>query len=72
MASRRHIYTCEICGRPHVHHEGRTDYQAVEIVFEPISDDAWKPVPDGVVFSVGEDHYLLIESLARYAASTLV
>ncbi len=65
------VYTCDVCGRPHVHHEIGTDYRAVEIASEPLSDDAWEPLADSVVFSVDEDHYLLIESLAKYTGTTL-
>lgn len=61
------VYTCDICGRTHVHHESGTDYRAVEIASEPISADAWEPFVEDVVYSVDEDYYLLIESLAKYA-----
>lgn len=63
---REQIYTCDICGRPHVHHELGTNYRAVEIASEPISDDNWEAFPDNVVYSVDEDYYLLVESLANY------
>jgi glutamine amidotransferase len=69
---RERVYTCDICGRSHVHHEVGTDYRAIEIASEPISDDSWEPFPDGVVYSIDEDYYLLTESLAKYARSTLV
>ncbi|MDJ0630127.1 MAG: class II glutamine amidotransferase [Rhodobacter sp.] len=68
---REQVYTCEICGRTHVHHEVGTDYRAVEIASEPISGDPWEEFPDGVVYSVDEDHYLLVESLAKYASAVL-
>ena len=68
---REQAYTCKICGRSHVHHDAGTDYRAIEIASEPISDDNWQEMPDGVVYSVDEDHYLLDESLAKYAASVL-
>lgn len=68
---REQVYTCDICGRPHVHHDVGTDYRAVEIASEPLSDDAWEPLPDGVVYSVDEDYYLLVESLAKYGAAAL-
>lgn len=68
---RDQIYTCSICGRPHVHHDVGTDYRAVEIASEPISDDNWEQFPDGVVYSVDEDYYLLVESLAKYAGGAL-
>lgn len=68
---RERVYTCAICGRSHVHHDAGTDYRAVEIASEPISEDNWQELPDGVVYSVDEDHYLLVESLAKYGASVL-
>lgn len=69
---REQIYTCDICGRTHVHHKATTDYRAVEIASEPISDDPWEAFPDDVVYSVDEDYYLLIESLEKFAGSTLL
>ena len=63
---REQIHTCKICGRPHVHHQAGTDYRAVEIASEPITDDYWEEFPDGVVYSVDEDSYLLTEPLAKY------
>jgi predicted glutamine amidotransferase len=68
---REQVYTCEICGRSHVHDDAGIDYRAIEIASEPISDDNWQELPDGVVYSVDEDHYLLVESLAKYAANVL-
>ncbi len=68
---RERVYTCEICGRTHVHHKAGIDYRAVEIASEPISDDPWEEFPDGVVYSVDEDYYLLVESLAKYRAAAL-
>ena len=69
---REQVYICEICGRTHAHHKVGTQYRAVEIASEPISDDPWEAFPDGVVYSVDEDYYLLIESLIKYAGSSLV
>lgn len=68
---RERVYTCEVCGRSHVHHDAGTDYRAIEIASEPITDDNWQELPDGVVYSVDEDHYLLVESLTEYGASVL-
>lgn len=64
---RENVYTCDICGRPHVHHEVDKAYRAIEIASEPISDDNWEELPDGIVYSVDEDFYLLRESLANWA-----
>lgn len=68
---RERVYTCEICGRSHVHHDAGTDYRAIEIASEPISDDNWHELPDVVVYSVDEDYYLLVESLAKYGSNVL-
>ncbi len=56
----------------HVHHDLGTDYRAVEIASEPISDDNWEQFLDDVVYSVDEDYCLLVESLAKYAGDALV
>ncbi len=69
---REQVYTCDICGRAHVHHEIETEYRAIEIASEPISDDAWETLPDGIIYSVDEDYYLLTESLAKYVNTTLI
>ncbi len=61
--SREQVYTCKICGRTHTHHHKGADYRAVEVASEPITDDPWETFDDGVVFSVDEDYYLLVESL---------
>ena len=63
---RENVHTCEICGRSHVHHDVGTAYRAIEIASEPITDDNWEALPDGVVYSVDEDHYLLVEPLDTY------
>jgi len=55
------VFDCPICGKPHVHHEVGAEYRAVELASEPLSDENWQEVPNGVVFSVDEDYYLLTE-----------
>ena len=54
-----------------MHHDAGTDYRAIENASEPISDDNWHELPDGVVYSVDEDYYLLVESLAKYGSNVL-
>ena len=61
---RKFGFECPICGKPHVHHEVGTDYRAVEIASEPLSDENWREMPDGVVYSVDEDFYLLTQSIS--------
>ena len=56
-------FECTICGKPHVHHEFGSDYRAVEIASEPLTDENWHEFADGIVFSVDEDFYLLTQSI---------
>ncbi|MHA6262357.1 class II glutamine amidotransferase [Arenibacterium sp. CAU 1754] len=67
---RETVDVCPICGKKHVHHEHDQEYRAVEIASEPITDENWQELPDGVVFSVDEDYYLLTEPLAKYQSRT--
>ena len=60
---REGLMTCAICGRTHVHHEPGQDYRAVEIASEPITDEAWRRVPNGTVFNVDPDMRLNIAPL---------
>ena len=69
---REQVFICDICGQKHVHHEVGTEYRAVEIASEPLTDDNWRPLQDGVVFSVDEDYYLLIEKLSGIARMDVV
>ena len=61
--SRDQVYVCKICGKTHTHHRKGTEYRAVEVASEPITDDAWETFEDGVVFSVEADYRLLTEPL---------
>ena len=54
------IELCEICGQSHVQHNASRSYQAVEIASEPITAEAWLPIPNGTVFSVDPDFGLNI------------
>lgn len=65
---RDRVYICDICGRSHVHHDAGTSYRAVEIASEPISDDDWQALPDGVIYSVDEHYHLRVEPLADHGA----
>jgi len=58
------ILPCEVCGRPHVQHEPKQAYRAVEIASEPITSEGWLEVPDGTVYAVDPDFRLRIERLA--------
>jgi glutamine amidotransferase len=57
------IVDCEVCGRPHVHHDPGQPYRAVEVASEPITHENWLQVPNGVVFAVDPDMRLRIEQM---------
>jgi glutamine amidotransferase len=67
------IIECAICGKPHVHHEPKTAYRAVEVASEPVTpDDPWKGVPNGTVYSVDPDyrlHFLPLRLPAQLTAA---
>lgn len=43
---RKGIHECQICGIPHVHHHETVNHQAIAIASEPITNEAWEPIPD--------------------------
>lgn len=53
------VFECPICGKSHVHHDFGSDYRAVEIASEPLTDENWHEMPDGVVYSVDENYHLI-------------
>jgi glutamine amidotransferase len=61
---RDEIIHCDICGRPHVHHELKTAYRAIEVASEPVTpEDPWKAVPNATVYTVDPDYRLRIVPL---------
>ncbi len=60
---REGIVDCEICGGPHVHHDPKQPYRAVEVASEPITREDWRQVPNGTVFTVDPDMRLRIEQM---------
>jgi len=67
---RDHVFSCPICGKSHAHHELTTDYQAVEIASEPVTQgEDWYDVPNGTIFQIAEDYRLDMEPLARDAVA---
>lgn len=61
---REQIFDCEICGRPHVHHDVGESYRSVEIASEPITDENWHEIPESTVYEVDEDFYLLTQPIS--------
>lgn len=66
---REGIVGCEICGKPHVHHDPKQTYRAVEIASEPITRERWLQVPNGTVFSLDPDMRVRFEPFALDANS---
>ena len=60
---RERIFDCEICDRPHVHHDFDQHYRSVEIASEPITDENWHELSDGTIYEMDENFYLLTRSL---------
>ncbi|WP_227269525.1 class II glutamine amidotransferase [Roseobacter weihaiensis] len=61
---RDHVFDCPICGEPHVHHDPKSAYQAIEIASEAVTyAEDWYEVPNATVFRVGEDYRLDMEPL---------
>jgi glutamine amidotransferase len=61
---RDEIIHCNICGRPHVHHEAKAAYRAVEVASEPVTpEDPWKAMPNATAFTVDPDFRLRIVPL---------
>lgn len=61
---RREMYHCRICGKPHVHHDPKQAYRAVEVASETITDEDWKGIPDGTVYSADPDYRLRFRPMA--------
>lgn len=56
---RDHQFQCPVCGKPHVHHDPKHDYRAIEVASEPVTfEDGWAEVPNGVVFRATSDYDL--------------
>ena len=60
---RDHTFCCDICGKPHVHHNPKKDYKAVEFASEPITDEQWLGVPNATVFTIDPDMRVHFEPL---------
>jgi predicted glutamine amidotransferase len=46
------VHDCEICRIPHTRHETGSDYRAVVLASEPISQEPWQPVPDRSILAI--------------------
>ena len=67
---RDEVFECDICGKPHVHHEPGQTYRSVEIASERLtSESGWKGVADGTVYCIDADFGLRFEPLAGHAVT---
>ena len=70
---RDHTYTCDICGRSHVHHDPHEHYRALEVASEPITNEKeWKMVPENSVFSIDQDYHLRSETFLKTSQKTAI
>ena len=65
------IFHCDICGRPHVHHDPKRAYRGVELASEPITEEPWLGVPNGTVFSVDPDIRIHFEPMNQDVLSAV-
>jgi glutamine amidotransferase len=58
------LFTCDICGKSHIHHHAGEHYRAVEIASETLTaEENWKAVPDATVYAVDPDYRLRFRPL---------
>lgn len=64
---RTSVYACPICGQEHAAPSNDGSYRSTTLASERLTDESWEPVPNGSVFSAGEDAELHLEPLDRNA-----
>lgn len=56
------VHDCEICGFPHIRHDPDSDYRAVVVASEPLTQEDWIEVPNNSIWEAdvlgGMDIYL--------------
>jgi glutamine amidotransferase len=51
------VFTCDICGKSHTHHDPKAAYRSAEVASERITPEpGWKGVPEASVFSIDRDY----------------
>jgi glutamine amidotransferase len=56
----RGLHRCTVCGEYHAHPPEDEEYRAVEFASEQLTDEDWRPVPEGCAFRVDDQlqvHY---------------
>jgi predicted glutamine amidotransferase len=64
---REEVSVCGICGQKHVHHDFGSEYRAIEVASEPITDENWQPFSDGVIYSIDDGYHFEIEAIPQSA-----
>lgn len=59
------LHACEVCGHPHIDHTPGRPYFAVVVASEPLTDEAWREIPDGSVYEITPDLRVHVEPLGR-------
>ena len=62
-AEHKGVYSCEICGFPHIHHTPSVSYRAIDIASEPITSDDWIEIPEQSLFHVDNRFKLQVNAL---------
>ena len=62
---------CDICGIPHVHHQHGTDYQAVVVASEPLSDESWQELPNHSLLSINAKAHSRLFSIDTRTFTTI-
>ena len=63
VLQREGVHDCEICGLCHVDALHREGYRAVMVASEPITSEAWRPVPERSVLAIDPDIDVLFASI---------
>jgi glutamine amidotransferase len=64
FVERHGVDPCPICGNPHVIGDEGIAYRAVEVASEPITEEAWRELPERSAYAVGPDYRLHVEPIA--------
>lgn len=60
---RTSVYACPICGHNHADPSTDGSYRSTTLASERLTNESWEAVPNGTVFSAGEDARLHVELL---------
>jgi glutamine amidotransferase len=60
MIQRQGIYSCEICGIPHIHHHETVNHRAVAVASEPVTHEDWHEVENKNVVLINQQFHALV------------